>query len=105
MESLSSDASTAQFSMPGGEGSSRELWVTAGSTEDLQGRIFREDLQGQTQLPGGPEWVVIGGFSGGAGSSGSAETPVATRAARAQVLDWLEWAPENPSTKDVGAPT
>lgn len=45
------------------------------------------------------------GFSGGAGSSGSAETPVATRAARAQVLGWLEWAPENPSTKDVGTPT
>lgn len=44
----------------------------------LQGgrRTFREDLRGQIQLPGGPEWVVIGGFNGGASSSGSAETPL-----------------------------
>lgn len=76
--------------------------MNSGQLQGGQG-IFRENLQGQTQLPGGSE--CNRGFSGGASSSGSAETPVAARAARVQVLDWLEWTPENASTKDVGAPT
>jgi hypothetical protein len=63
--------------------------VNSGQLQGGRG-IFREDLQGQTQLPGGSEWVIIGV---------SVVGPVLLALPRP--LGWLEWAPENASSKDA----